>query len=109
MRRWRVLDGGEPRNAPSSGVGGFLPRDGIRPRDLPAAGREQPEPYPSVEVRQGRALGASGESVGFEMALEDGSGVTARKIVLATGVADELPARPGFEEHWGRGVYNCPY
>ena len=32
-----------------------------------------------------------------------------RRILLATGVQDELPERPGFRELWGRGVYHCPY
>jgi len=109
-RRTLVLDSGEPRNSPSSGVHGFFSRDGIPPEELLEIGREQLEPYPSVEVRcSARAAGASGENGDFEVILDDGAVVRARKLVLATGVVDELPEKPGFEELWGRGVYHCPY
>lgn len=50
-RRTLVLDAGEPRNAPSSGVHGFFSRDGTPPKELLRIAREQLEPYPSVEVR----------------------------------------------------------
>ena len=108
-RRTLVLDSGEPRNAPSSGVHGFLSRDRIPPEELLEIGREQLEMYPSVEVRPARVTGASGENGDFEVVIEDGTLVRARKLVLATGVVDELPEEPGFEELWGRGVYHCPY
>jgi thioredoxin reductase len=108
-RRVLVLDGGEPRNAPSSGAHGFFTRDGVPPGELLRLGREQLKPYPSVELREGQATGATGANGSFEVTLEDGSTVRARKLVLATGVADELPETPGFRELWGRGVYHCPY
>jgi thioredoxin reductase len=104
-----VLDGGEPRNAPSPGVHGFFTRDGILPGELLRIGREQLAPYPSVEQRRGRATGVRGSDGAFEVTLEDGSVLHARRLLLATGVVDELPDKPGFREHWGRGVYHCPY
>ena len=104
-----VLDGGEPRNAPSDASRGFFTRDGVPPGELLRMGREQLAPYPGVEYRSGRAKDASGADGAFEVALEDGEVVAARKLVLATGVTDELPGRPGFRELWGKGVYHCPY
>lgn len=62
-----------------------------------------------LEYRAGRATEASGVDGAFEVTLEDGEVVTARKLVLATGVSDVLPERPGFRELWGKGVYHCPY
>ena len=108
-RRVLVLDGGEPRNAPSSGAHGFFSRDGIPPAELLRIGREQLAPYESVEYRRARARKAGDVSGAFEVVLEDGTTVFARRLILATGVADELPDRPGFSELWGRGVYHCPY
>jgi thioredoxin reductase len=109
-RRWTlVLDAGEPRNAPSRGVHGFFSRDGIPPKELLQIAREQLAPYPSVEVRSARAASARGRDGDFEVILDDGSVVRARKLLLATGVSDELPEKPGFKELWGRGVYHCPY
>ena len=103
-RRVLVLDGGEPRNAPSSGVHYFLTRDGTPPAELLRIGREQLEPYSGVEVRQAGATEATGVDGDFLVTLEDGSTVGTRKILLATGVHDELPERPGFREFWGRGI-----
>ena len=108
-RRVLVLDGGEPRNAPSSGVHYFFTRDGTPPDELLRIGREQLEPYSGVEVRRARATEATGSDGDFRVMLEDGSTVGTRKILLATGVHDELPERPGFRELWGRGVFHCPY
>lgn len=108
-RRTLVLDGGEPRNAPSSAVHYFFTRDGTPPSELLRIGREQLEPYPDVELRKARATGAGGSNGDFEVELEDGTTVGTRKILLATGVYDEVPQRPGFRELWGRGIYHCPY
>jgi thioredoxin reductase len=108
-RRVLVLDGGEPRNAPSSGVHYFLTRDGTTPEELLRIGREQLEPYSGVELRRARATGAVGADGDFGVTLEDGATVGTRKILLATGVQDDLPEKPGFREFWGRGVYHCPY
>ena len=108
-RRVLVLDGGEPRNAPAAGVHGFFTRDGVHPGELLEIGREQLRPYDDVEYRAGRVTEASGSDGCFGVTLEDGDEVLARKLVLATGVVDELPQRPGFWELWGRGVHHCPY
>ena len=108
-RRVLVLGGGEPRNAPAAGVHSFFTRDGESPARLLEIGREQLGPYGSVEYRETRATEASGSDGSFSVTLDDGDEVRARRLVLATGVADELPERPGFRELWGRGVYHCPY
>ena len=108
-RRVLVLDGGQPRNAPSSGVHYFLTRDGTPPVELLRIAREQLEPYAGVEVRKALAVRADRSGADFQIALEDGSTVGTRRILLATGVHDELPERPGFRELWGRGIFHCPY
>jgi thioredoxin reductase len=108
-RRVLVLGDGEPRNAPATGVHGFFTRDGMSPGELLEIGHRQLAPYPSVEYRTEKATEARGGDGAFEVALEGGETVSARKLVLATGVSDDLPERPGFGELWGRGVYHCPY
>jgi thioredoxin reductase len=103
-----VIDAGEPRNAPAEGVHNFLSRDGMAPRDLTAAGRAEVRHY-GGEVREGRAMTADRLENGFVVALADGGRVTARRLVVTTGVVDELPDIDGLREHWGRGVLHCPY
>ncbi|MBH8559309.1 NAD(P)/FAD-dependent oxidoreductase [Hymenobacter negativus] len=114
LRRVLVADGGPPRNAASPGVHGFLTRDGIRPAELLRLGQEQLAPYETVEVqclhidalaRQGKGFRAVGHGTADDTPIT----VTARRVLLATGVSDILPPLPGFRELWGRGVLHCPY
>ncbi|QNH62472.1 NAD(P)/FAD-dependent oxidoreductase [Hymenobacter sediminicola] len=113
LRRVLVCDGGAPRNVSSPGVHGFLTRDGAKPADLLRLGREQLQPYTTVELRPARVLAVAPMAVGFELTLEGETGrnstCTARKILLATGVEDELPVVEGMREFWGTGVLHCPY
>jgi len=106
-----VIDAGEPRNAPADGVHGFLSRDGVPPAELLAAGRSEAAHY-GVELRDGAATGARRVSGGFEVTVAGaagGSAVHARRIVVATGLVDELPDVAGLRERWGRDVVHCPY
>lgn len=114
LRRVLVADGGPPRNENSPGVHGFLTRDGIRPAELLRLGHEQLEPYATVEVqclhidelvRVGKGFRATGHGTADDAPTT----VTARRVLLATGVSDILPPLPGFRELWGRGVLHCPY
>lgn len=109
MRRVLVLDGGSPRNAPASHAHNFFTRDGVPPDELLRLGKRDLEKYETIEVREGVAIGASGVDGDFEVALEGGEAVSARKIVIATGLSDVMPDVPGFREGWGRGIYHCPF
>lgn len=104
-----VIDAGEPRNAPAAHMHNYLGREGARPAELLAAGRDEVRRY-GAEVRGGRVSSASRTGRGgFALGLEDGTSVSARRLVLATGVADVLPEVPGLEERFGRDVLHCPY
>ena len=76
--------------------------------ELLRIGREQLGPYPGVEVREARAIRSAGSDGDFEVALGDGSVVETRKILLATGVHDELPERPGFRDSGAAGSTTAP-
>ena len=104
-----VVDAGEPRNAPASGVHGFLTQDGTAPAALLRTGREEIVRY-GVRVIDGRVDSASRvDGGGFAVGLEDGRRVGARRLLVATGLVDELPDVPGIRERWGRDVLHCPY
>ena len=104
-----VVDAGEPRNSPASGVHGFLSRDGTNPAALLEAGRAEVRRY-GVRVLDGRVDSASPvDGGGFAVGLEDGSRVGARRLLVTTGLVDELPDVPGVRERWGRDVLHCPY
>jgi thioredoxin reductase len=103
-----VVDAGEPRNSPAPGVHGFLTRDGTNPAVLLEAGREEVRRY-GVELLDGRVASAERVEDGFVVTLDDGNSVGARRLLVATGLVDELPEVPGVRERWGRDVLHCPY
>jgi thioredoxin reductase len=104
-RRVAVIDAGAPRNAPATHVQGFLSRDGIPPAELLAAGRAEVSGY-GVELVDDRVVAVEGD---FIVHLAGGRALSARRIVVATGVRDELPDIPGVRERWGRDLLHCPY
>jgi thioredoxin reductase len=103
-----VIDAGEPRNAPASGVHGFLTRDGTDPAALLQIGREEVRGY-GVRLLDGRVASAESVDGGFTVTLEDGRRVGARRLLISTGLEDDLPDVPGVRERWGRDVLHCPY
>ena len=108
-RKVLLCDAGNPRNRVSHGVNGFLTRDGTKPEELRALGREELTRYPDVEVRDVEVCDADRVEDGFEVTLVNGERHRARKLLLATGLIEDLPDIPGFRHFWGRGTYNCCY
>jgi thioredoxin reductase len=72
-------------------------------------GREELKRYPTIEIRDIQVCDADKVDGHFEVALENGERHRARRLLLATGLVEDLPDIPGFRHLWGRGVYNCPY
>ncbi len=103
-----VLDAGEPRNRTAEAAHAVLGHDGIAPQELLRRGREELERY-GVAVRSARVVGATTAPDRVTATLDDGTSVSARAVVLASGNVDELPAVPGLAEHWGDRVLHCPY
>jgi thioredoxin reductase len=107
-RHVAVFDSGLRRNRFAATSHGFLGQDGRAPEAIVADARAQLEAYPTVRWFDGAVTAVSGSSDAFELQ----TGTTthqARRIVLATGVADALPDIPGLAERWGRSVFHCPY
>ena len=107
-----VIDAGAPRNAPAEGVHGLLGRDGIPPALLLARGRDEVRSYGgqviSGEVANVRST-SGGDGSLFEVELADGRRTRARRLLVTSGLVDELPDVPGVRERWGRDVIHCPY
>ncbi|MEU8527564.1 MULTISPECIES: NAD(P)/FAD-dependent oxidoreductase [Streptomyces] len=104
-----VIDAGAPRNAPAAHMQGYLSRDGMSPAEFLAAGRREIAAY-GVEWTAGEAVGAVPDGAGgFVVSLADGRTVPTRRLVVTTGLVDELPPFDGVAERWGRDVLHCPY
>jgi thioredoxin reductase len=114
-RRVLVVDGGEPRNRFAAHMHGVLGRDHTSPLDLLDAGRAELTRYDGVVVLSARVVSASPtdaddtDALGFEVELDSGERHTARRMLLATGLRDDLPDIPGLAEQWGRNAALCPY
>lgn len=126
LRRTLVIDSGSPRNRFAAHMHNILGHDGVPPADLAARGRAEAASY-GVEFREGSvrrvrdegsvlSVELAGVGAGLDVGARAGAGgeadgerLLARRIVVATGVADRLPEIPGLAEYWGRGVLHCPY
>lgn len=108
-RQVLVIDAGQRRNRFASASHGFIGRDGHSPADIAAEAKAQLLAYPNVRWLDGNATRAEREGDGFRVTLADGSPQRASKLVMATGVVDELPAIEGLAQRWGVSVFHCPY
>jgi thioredoxin reductase len=104
-----LADDGQPRNAPSAAVHGFLSRDGADPAEIRRTARAELARYPGIQAREATVQAAAPAGDGFEVTLADATTAEARRLLLATGVTDQLPDVPGLAGLWGRGAYHCPY
>ena len=103
-----VIDSGEPRNAVAGHMHSFLGRDGTPPHDLLTAGRAEVRGY-GGEILSGWASQIARVGDRFTVALAEGHTVRARRVIAATGLADELPPIDGLAQHWGGAVIHCPF
>jgi thioredoxin reductase len=104
-----VVDAGAPRNAPAASMHGFLSRDGMPPAELLAAGRDEVSGYGATITTGTVAELVHCGPMGFQALLADGHRVRARKVLVTTGLHDELPDVPGLAERWAKDVLHCPY
>ncbi|HUS09078.1 MAG TPA: NAD(P)/FAD-dependent oxidoreductase [Pyrinomonadaceae bacterium] len=108
-RRVLVCDSRRPRNAASHGLHGFLTRDGIEPSEFLRIARDQLRQYETVELRDAEVIEARRLENTFEITLRDGERLTSRRLLLSTGVIDELPQIQGLPAFYGTSVFHCPY
>ncbi|HST60159.1 MAG TPA: FAD-dependent oxidoreductase, partial [Longimicrobium sp.] len=105
-----LLDSGEPRNATSPAMHNFFTRDGTPPAEMRALARAELAEYATVRIRDARVEAIQRQADGtFDVALAGGETVRTRRILLATGVRDELPPIDGLPALWGRAALHCPY
>jgi len=108
-RRVLVCDTGRPRNYASRAMHGYLSRDGIPPGEFLSIAREQLRQYDTIELRDAEVTEAHCHETRFHVTLAGGEQIHCRKLLIATGVIDNLPDIPGFAELFGVSVFHCPY
>lgn len=108
-RRVLLVDAGQPRNRFAKHSHGFLGHDGKLPLQIMVEAAQQLAAYPSAEFFTGEAVTARKTDDAFAVTMSDGQTRLAARVILATGVGDELPPIPGLQERWGETVLHCPY
>lgn len=110
-RRVLMLDSGRYRNDPASHMHNVVAHDGTPPADFRTLAREQVAAYPTATIWEDTVVAVRPEGEGYAVELDDPEGtvLTARGLVLATGVRDVLPTVPGLAELWGERVVHCPF
>lgn len=106
-----IVDAGAPRNRFAEHSHGFFGHDGSAPGAMLDIGRSQVAAYPTVSFVSGKvdAAQSATDGAGFAVTLDNGERLTARTLVLAFGISDELPVIEGLSPRWGRTVLHCPY
>ena len=104
-----LCDDGKPRNAASHALHGLLAHDGEEPEAFREKSRASLKRYPAIAVREDRVVALSGQDGAFDFELMTGAKGRAAKVLLATGITDELPQLPGIEDYYGLSVHHCLY
>ncbi|MDR3101579.1 MAG: NAD(P)/FAD-dependent oxidoreductase [Paraburkholderia sp.] len=108
-RRVLIVDSSKPRNRFAAHSHGFFGQDGKSPAQILTQAKTQLAAYPTVQFIEGEACAAAPLDGRFLVTLRDGSRFAAGRLILASGVRDELPSLPGLDERWGLTVLHCPY
>lgn len=103
-----VVDAGAPRNAPAGEVHGLFGRDGTPPLELVARGRDEVRGY-GGSILDGTVTDARPDGTGFGVTVDGDRAVRARRLIVTTGLLDEIPDIPGLRERWGHEVVHCPF
>lgn len=108
-RRVLLCDEGKQRNLCSQAIHGLLGQEGISPSDFLIRARTELARYPTIRLRVTRVMDVVPAQEGFGFRCEDGQEGTASKVLIASGIVDELPAIAGIEPLYGTSVHHCLY
>ena len=109
LRSVLVFDDGHPRNEASPAAHCLLANEGIAPAELLRRSRRELQNFQHVVVQQRTVDWIHSEQKAFAIFSEGGLVATSRKVLLTTGLKDQLPDIVGIENYYGRSVHHCPY
>lgn len=109
LRKILVIDNGKPCNEQTPHSHNFLTQDGKSPKEIAESAKKEVSDYETVHFHQGKAADAKKTELGFEITTENGEKFHSKKLIVATGIVDEIPDIKGFKESWGISLIHCPY
>lgn len=104
-----LIDNSQPRNAVTHASHGFITRDGIQPGEFRRIAYEEVLSYPSVQHWQTEVTNIFKTDAGFDLHTSSGELVQAQKLILATGLKEELPEIEGIRDFYGKSLFSCPF
>jgi thioredoxin reductase len=104
-----VCDAGHPRNEVSSAAHCLLGNEGIAPSELLTRARSELQHCENVVIHEDEVRSITKASNLFTITCVSGLSAVGRKVLLSTGIRDELPKIKGIEKLYGRSVHHCPY
>jgi len=109
LRKVLIIDHGKPCNRYTPHSHNFITQDGAEPAAIAQKAREQVLQYDTVTLLEGQAIAAKSLEPGFEISMQDGTKLSAQKLIFATGIEDIFPEIEGFADCWGKTIIHCPY
>lgn len=109
LRKTLVIDSGKPCNEQTPHSHNFLTQDGNSPKEIAESAQKQVSEYETVHFHKGKAIDAKKTENSFEITTEKGEKFHSKKLIIATGIVDEIPDLKGFKESWGISLIHCPY
>lgn len=109
LRKVLVIDNGKPCNEQTPHSHNFLTQDGKTPKEIASLAKKQVEEYETVNFYYGKAIDGKKTENGFKITTESGEIFNSKKLIIATGISDEIPNIKGFAECWGISLIHCPY
>ena len=109
LRKTLVIDNSKPCNIQTPHSHNFLTQDGNSPSEISTVAKNQVKEYETIEFYDGKAVSAQKTDNGFEITTENGEKFNSKKLIVATGIVDEIPDIKGFKESWGISLIHCPY
>ena len=104
-----LIDANSPRNRFAKTSHGVFGLDGKTPAQIRTTALSQLSDYPTFHLVEDMAIKVDKTPEGFCVTLRNGATYSAKKLILTTGITDQLPDIPGVKEHWGKSVIHCPY
>lgn len=109
LRNVLVIDSGKPCNEQTPHSQNFLTQDGKTPKEISTLAKSQVEEYATVNFHNEKAISAQKTDFGFEIETENNEKFNSKKLIVASGIIDEIPNIKGFQESWGISLIHCPY
>ncbi|MFA0813276.1 NAD(P)/FAD-dependent oxidoreductase [Microbulbifer epialgicus] len=108
-RKVVVMDTNKPRNRFAAASHGVFCLDGKTPAEIRTTALSQLQNYPSFRLVEDAAVGVDEIEGGFAVTANNNEQFMTKKLILASGITDELPDISGVKEYWGKSVIHCPY